>query len=165
MNPMPYMIDGHNLIPKIPGLSLDAVDDETQLIERVQEFCRLRRKQAEIYFDNAPPGMSRARRFGVVTARFIREGTTADQAMRAHLQRLGRSARGWIVVSSDQEVRQAARAARAQWLSSEAFARQLTHSLAESGSGEPQKLEGDLNAEEIDEWLELFSGDQPEDSP
>ena len=38
---MPYLIDGHNLIPKVAGLSLKAVDDEMQLIELLQEFCRI----------------------------------------------------------------------------------------------------------------------------
>ncbi|MBP1702274.1 MAG: hypothetical protein H6Q38_1381, partial [Chloroflexi bacterium] len=41
---MPYIVDGHNLIPKIPGLSLRAIDDEMQLIELLQEFCRVQRK-------------------------------------------------------------------------------------------------------------------------
>jgi hypothetical protein len=44
---MPYLIDGHNLIPKIPGMNLGDVDDETQLIEMLQEFCRRRRKQVK----------------------------------------------------------------------------------------------------------------------
>lgn len=164
MNRMPYMIDGHNLVPKIRGLSLDSIDDENQLIELVQEFCRLRRKQAEIYFDNAPPGSSRARNFGAVTARYIRSGSTADDAIRARLRRLGASARGWTVVSSDQEVHQAARAARAQWVSSEAFALEIAQSLEETESQDPQKVEGGLNADEIDDWLELFSGGKPEES-
>ena len=43
---MPYLIDGHNLIPKL-GLRLDSLDDEEQLIPRLQEFCRLRRAQVE----------------------------------------------------------------------------------------------------------------------
>ncbi len=116
---MPYIIDGHNLVPRIPGLDLAAIDDELQLVELVQEFCRLRRKSAEIYFDNAPPGQPKVRRSGQVLARFVRSGQTADDAIRLRLQRLGAEARNWIVVSSDQQVQLAARAARAQSVSSE----------------------------------------------
>ena len=58
---MPLIIDGHNLIPKIPGLSLQAIDDETQLVELLGEYCRLSRRQVEVFFDNAPPGVPRAR--------------------------------------------------------------------------------------------------------
>ncbi len=106
---MPYLIDGHNLIPKIPGLSLQAEDDEQQLITLLLEFCRLQRKQVEVYFDNAPPGGVRARNFGNVIARFVRQGSTADQAIRQRLERLGRAARNWTVVSSDLAVQTEAR--------------------------------------------------------
>ena len=41
---MPYLIDGHNLIPKL-GLRLDLPDDEMQLIGILQEFCRLQTAQ------------------------------------------------------------------------------------------------------------------------
>ena len=71
---MPYIIDGHNLIPKIPGLSLQEMDDEQHLLEMLQEFCRRQRKQVEVFFDNAPPGGVRARNLGLVTARFVRQG-------------------------------------------------------------------------------------------
>ena len=50
---MPYLIDGHNLIPKL-GLRLDSVDDEMELVAILQEFARLERSQIEVYFDGAP---------------------------------------------------------------------------------------------------------------
>ena len=50
---MPYLIDGHNLIPKIPGLSLEMLDDEDRLIELLQEFARVRRQRIEVFFDQA----------------------------------------------------------------------------------------------------------------
>ncbi len=111
---MPFLIDGHNLIPKIPGLNLQALDDEEQLIKLLQEYCRRQRKQVEVFFDNAPPGGVRARNFGLVIARFVRQGTTADQAIRERLTRLGRLARNWTVVSSDLTVQSWARAAQAR---------------------------------------------------
>ena len=154
---MPYIIDGHNLIPRIPGLDLASIDDEVQLIELVQEFCRLRRKQAEIYFDNAPPGQPKARHYGQVLARFVRAGQTADDAIRTRLLRLGAEARNWTVVSSDQQVQLAARAARAQSISSDEFARLLVDTLR-AGEGTPrQEAEGSLGAGEVQEWLDLFS--------
>jgi len=150
------MIDGHNLIPKIPGLNLAVADDEMQLVELLQEFCRLRRKQAEIYFDNAPPGQPRVRTYGLVTARFIRTGQTADAAIRAHLTRLGAEARNWTVVSSDQAVQSAARAAQAQYLSSEAFAGLLKQALDDSARDEGEKADIQLDNDELDEWIRLF---------
>src|SRR4030066_2207710 len=127
---MPLIIDGHNLIPKIPGLTLQAIDDETQLVELLGEYCRRSRRQVEVFFDNAPPGVPRARSFGRVTARFVRAGGPADQSIREKLVRLGKAARNWTVVSSDHQIQAAARAARATVLSAEAFAQELQKPLA-----------------------------------
>lgn len=153
---MPYIIDGHNLIPKVPGLSLQEVDDEQHLLEMLQEFCRRQRKQVEVFFDNAPPGGVRARNLGSVTARFVRQGATADDAIRKRLANLGRAARNWTVVSSDQAVQVAARAAQAQAMPSEAFARLLVQSLDDARADEGEAAGAALNPDELDEWLRLF---------
>jgi len=162
---MPYLIDGHNLIPRIPGLDLASDDDEAQLILLVQEFCRLRRKSAEIYFDNAPPGQPKARTYGQVSARFVRAGRTADDAIRARLLRLGAEARNWSVVSSDQQVQLAARAARAQSTSSETFAHLLADTLRTGEVTSGGDAKGTVSEGEVEEWLDLFgsTGDRPED--
>jgi hypothetical protein len=68
---MPVIIDGHNLIPRIPGLSLRDIDDELRLVQLLQDFCQRSRKQVEVFFDNAPPGSAGVRSFGSVKARFI----------------------------------------------------------------------------------------------
>jgi len=161
---MPYIIDGHNLIPRIPGLSLAETDDELQLVELLQEFCRLRRKQVDVYFDNAPAGQPRARTYGQVTARFTRAGQTADNAIRAHLTRLKASARNWIVVSSDLEVQQAGRAARAQVISSEAFSRQLLQALGTDQAESSQAADRALSNGEVEDWLDLFQSGRSDES-
>jgi predicted RNA-binding protein with PIN domain len=159
---MPYIIDGHNLIPKIPGLSLEAIDDEQKLIEMLQDFCRRRRKRVEVYFDNAPPGGMRVRKLGVVTARFVRSGQTADDAIKARLKRMGRSARNWTVVSSDRMVQASARAARARVEPSELFSRRLLETLDERPQDrEISKGDEPLSPEDIQTWLDIF-GDQDE---
>jgi len=160
---MPYIIDGHNLIPKVPGLRLDAIDDEMQLIEMLQEFCRLQGKQAEVFFDNAPAGGARARNFGRVIARFVRQGTTADDAIRARLGRLRRAARNWTVVSSDQAVQASARSVQAHYISAEAFAEMLIQTLDESQSDLGEDENARLDPEELDDWLHLFGADQGDD--
>ena len=154
---MAYLVDGHNLIPKLAGFSLQALDDETQLIELLQEFCRLRRKQVEVFFDNSPPGQPRVRSYGAVLARFVREGQTADDAIRARLRRLGKAARNWTVVSSDRMVQAAAHEARSQVLSSEEFAVQIAKALEETSSDPKKSADPSLSPDEIDDWLDLFN--------
>lgn len=150
---MPYLIDGHNLIPRL-GLRLDSPDDEVALIERLQTFCRVQRTQAEVYFDGAPPGQAGRRGFGLVTAHFVRQGSSADAALERRLEALGRAARNWTVVSSDGRVRRAAQAAHARALSAEEFAVHVRAASArERPSPEPERS---LSAEELQEWLTLF---------
>ena len=71
---MGYLIDGHNLIPKIPGLNLRQMDDETDLIGILQSFCSAKQKDAVVFFDGAPPGYDGTRNYGRVTAVFVQAG-------------------------------------------------------------------------------------------
>lgn len=158
---MPYIIDGHNLIPRLPGLSLGDMDDELQLVKLLQEFCRVRQKQVEVFFDNAPAGSSGARTFGSVVARFVRQGRTADQAIKDKLRRLGGEARNWTVVSSDREVRDSARAVRAKSMRAEEFARWLGD-LHNEGLQHPAEDEAAISTQEVEEWMEIFGLDDEE---
>jgi predicted RNA-binding protein with PIN domain len=149
---MPYLIDGHNLIPKL-GLRLDSVDDEMELVAILQEFCRIERRQVEVFFDGAPAAQAGTRKLGVVTAHFVRLKTTADDAIRGRLKRLGKSAKNWTVVSSDRQVQADARAVHAEVISSDAFAAMLRQ--ARNSAPKP-KSEKTLSPNEVDEWLKLF---------
>ena len=152
--PMPYLIDGHNLIPKL-GMRLDDLDDELELVNRLNEFCRLsRRGQVEVYFDNAPAGFPETRRSGQVTAHFVRRPLIADQAILRHVKRLGRGAGNWSVVSSDRQVQLDARAKGAKVISSEEFARTVVETLR---AGPPSTAgERKMSERELEEWLKLF---------
>jgi len=144
-------------------MSLQDIDDEIQLVNLLQEFCRIRRKQVEVYFDNAPPGSPGARNFGRVVARFVRQGGTADQAIQMKLKRLGGEARNWTVVSSDGEVQANARTARAKILTAEVFAKQVFEALGDTADSylEP---ESDLSPEEVEDWMQIFGIDEDEEN-
>jgi predicted RNA-binding protein with PIN domain len=160
---MPYLIDGHNLIPKIPSLSLKHTDDEMQLVEMLQVFCQRKRKKVDVYFDRAPPGQAKVRSFGSVTAHFVREQISADLAIHHRLDNLGKQARNWTVVSSDRHVQLFARSARAKVLSSEQFAFLLFDALNKNPNRtDPAQspLESDA---EIAEWLTLFRNSSQDD--
>ena len=151
---MPYLVDGHNLIPKL-GMRLDSMDDETELITRLQEFCRLRRAQVEVYFDGAPPGQATTRKAGAVTAHFVRQASSADAAIEIRLARMGKTARNWTVVSSDRRVQQAARAAHAGVLSSEEFTGEMSRVQAIGTT--LLKHAATLAPDEVEEWLDIFN--------
>ncbi len=150
---MPYLIDGHNLIPKM-GLRLNDPDDEQALIARLQVFCRQTRKSVEVYFDGAPPGQAGVRKFGVVTAHFVRQGSSADAAIRQRLHRMGKAAKNWVLVTSDRQVQAEGRAVQAQVISSEEFAR-LVDETQRAAPPHSQPPAGMSDAELAD-WLRLF---------
>ena len=149
---MPYLIDGHNLIPKV-GLRLESIDDEMELIAILQEYCRLEHRQLEVFFDGAPTPHAGTRKLGAVTAHFVRLGATADDAIRKRLKSLGKSARNWTVVSSDRQVQANGHAALAEVVSSEVFAAMLRETR---NSAPKPNSERKLSPQEIDDWLKLF---------
>lgn len=152
---MPYLIDGHNLIGKIPGLRLDDPEDEQKLVELLQGYCQRTGKDVEVYFDHSATGHARASVHGRVTARFVRSGEVADQAIDRHLKRLGNAAANWTVVSSDHAVQAAARRSRARVVPSEEFSRDLFDT-----GGSERRADLTISEDEVDEWLDLFGGDE-----
>jgi predicted RNA-binding protein with PIN domain len=173
ITPNLYLIDGHNLIPKMPGLSLSEPDDVIRLIEMLQVFSRIRRKKIEVFFDGAPAGQAGARSYGVIRAHFVRSGQTADESIRMRLDQLGPLARETLVITSDHRVQSEAKAHHAKFLDSELFARELMtspHSPIPPKEAQPAvkkpapaaptppntKDQPHLSSEQVDEWLELF---------
>ncbi len=151
---MPYIIDGHNLIPKL-GLRLDEPDDEMELVRLLQDFARIRRQQLDVYFDGAPAGQAGMRKFGSIKAHFVRQGQTADSAIRRRLEEMGKAAKNWIVVSSDHEVLSAAKVHQVHSLRSEEFVKQIRTALTtttQSGTSESK-----LSEKEVEEWINLFT--------
>jgi predicted RNA-binding protein with PIN domain len=156
---MPYLIDGHNLIPKVPGMSLRVIDDEDHLIAALQVFVRVRRQKVEVFFDQAPPGRGGRKMAGSLVVHYVRQGKTADHAIRDQLQRLGKAARNWTVVSSDHQVQAFAREHQCALLTSEQFSTllQAAHQAAQSAQKENPTPP---STDDLDEWLRLF-GEPP----
>jgi predicted RNA-binding protein with PIN domain len=155
------LIDGHNLVPKIKGLSLSMDDDEMVLIQILGEYTRLTRKKLEVYFDKAPIDKSGTRKYGTITAHFVREGSTADEAIIQRIRKMGRKARNVKVISSDQHILRQVQACQAETLTSDLFAKEIERVLATSPGGgkpDPQKM----SEVEIENWLNLFINTKPQ---
>ena len=153
------IIDGHNLIPHIDEIDLADPEDEMRLINILQEFCRLRRKTVEVYFDRAPVGSAGERSYGRVRAIFVSKSRTADEAIMARLDRLDKRARNAQVVSSDRQVQQAARAAHADVISSEAFAALWDRLVKAEPALDIRNRP--LSETELETWEKLFNQQDP----
>lgn len=156
---MHFIVDGHNLIPKIPGMSLQQEEDEMALIHALQIFCRVHRQTVEVYFDRAAHGHAGTRRFGTITAHFVRQGAIADEAIIQRLRKMGKNAAEWTVVSSDRRIQVEARALRAHVLSSEAFAQQVAGAALQEQRNPGEGGKGKMSDAEMGEWLRLFGVD------
>lgn len=149
---MPLLIDGHNLIGKMPGLSLADPDDEVELVRRLQRYCRHHRRRAVVVFDaGLLGGRSGALSTPEVEVVFAPAGRRADDIIRERLQKM-RDPAGWLVVSSDREIQRVARQAGARVISAEEFvAKMRMPPSAPHDKRTPHMSEG-----EIQEWLDLF---------
>jgi predicted RNA-binding protein with PIN domain len=150
---MPYLVDGHNLIGRFPGIELSDPEDERKLLEVLALFARFSRHKVVVFFDRGMPGANPLVRSGpMLAAHFVPPPRKADDAILDFL-RGRRDARGYTVVSSDAEVCNRSRRAGAKVVSSEEFARRVRILVRKEEKEKPSE-----EPKDIEEWLRLFGG-------
>lgn len=156
---MSYLIDGHNLIGQIPGLSLDDPHDEAKLVERLKSFAARTGKRVTVIFDSGlPGGLSRDLSSHSVRVIFAHGGTTADAIILERIRET-KDPGSWTVVSADHALIDAARRRRMKLLSPAEFANLLTAPPA------TKERDPHLTPDEVNEWLRLFGVEPDDDSP
>jgi len=119
------LIDGHNLIGKMPNVSLSDPDDELKLLRALENYHAMHPHEAMlVVFDPSRDGHGgwspmRSDMAGIAV-RFAPRGSTAD-AVIARIVREEKRPRGIIVVSSDNAVRKSAQERGAKTMTSEEF--------------------------------------------
>jgi len=151
---MPFLIDGHNLIPKL-GINLADENDERELVAILQNFARITRiTRIEIFFDRKAAHTNAPKITSSLKIHFVKSPKIADDAILDRLRTLRKDAKNWTVVSSDQYVQREAKSLGALVMSSDEFARMVRDGLA--NSPDPVSPETTLSEDEVDEWLERF---------
>ena len=156
---VPILIDGHNLIGRLPGISLQDPDDEEKLIRLLISYRARTGKAITVVFD---PGVAfalpQSRRFHGVEVVFAPHGGSADGIIARRVQR-SRDPRAWLVVTSDQELaeRVARRGARVR------RAGDFAAELGPPGDLSPDWKDAQPSPEEVESWLAQFEDrDSPE---
>jgi len=153
---MPYLIDGHNLIAQMPGLSLSDPDDEVQLVLRLRRFAAHKRQKITVVFDHGiPGGWSRDLSTGPVKVIFAGSHTNADRVILERI-REAKTPTDIKLVSSDGAIRRAAEVRRVQVIASQDFAA----SLYKPPPSEPHRDAREnlrLDKDEVKEWLRVFN--------
>ena len=158
---MPLLIDGHNLIGQIPGLSLADPDDEGDLVMLLRRYTTARRgRKIVVVFDHGVYGHAQTLDGYGVSCHFARSPQDADAQLIKRIRALKRP-RDWTLVTSDRQVARAAEEYGVRVISSHVFARQL---LAPASPTVAPAEQRDISQSEaqIDEWMRLF-GEAPEE--
>jgi predicted RNA-binding protein with PIN domain len=151
---MPILIDGHNLIGRMPDIDLADPDDEAELVLKLRTYCARTGKRVTVVFDHGlPGGKSHELSSGKVDVRFASTGRTADGVL---LERIRKSnnPRNLTIVTSDRRIISGAEARGVRVIRSEAFAELLSTSPKTDGvsdDGEKPTADGDVGY-----WLRQF---------
>lgn len=162
---MHYLIDGHNLIARTPGLSLADPDDEAKLTALLRRWAAAdpRRKVTVIFDAGLPAGEARHLSSGSVKAVFAPNNSSADAVLMRRIEALGNPAEH-VIVSSDGAIMAAAARRRVAVQRSEAFATAMLNDRHFGGREQTPAARPDapaMSPDELQEWLALF-GPEPE---
>ncbi len=169
---MHYIIDGHNLIGKMPDISLEDPDDEVRLVMRLKSWLgESKRREVTLFFDGGA-GSGQLNRLSArhLKVIFAPPQQTADALIVRHLKKLS-NLREYVLVTSDREIIRAAEALRLRFMLSEEFIERMGFVLAEPkkekgqavkpATAVPPEKPDRLNEAEVQEWLDMF-GPVPE---
>jgi predicted RNA-binding protein with PIN domain len=149
---VPILIDGHNLIGRLPRLSLQSDDDEEELVRLLKSYQARTGGVITVVFD---PGviyaLPQTRRHGAIEVVFAPHGSSADAVITRRVQR-SRDPHGWLVVTSDHKLAERAKRLGARVRSADDFATELTIPRDEL----PDWKNDPPSAEDVEWWLSLF---------
>jgi predicted RNA-binding protein with PIN domain len=158
---MPLLIDGHNLIGQIPGLSLADPDDEGDLVMLLRRYTTAQRgRKVVVVFDHGVYGHPQTLDGYGVSCYFARSPQDADAQLIKRIRALKRP-RDWTLVTSDRQIARAAEEHGVRVISSHVFARQLLAPARPAATQEEQR-DIRLSEAEIEKWLRLF-GEEPDE--
>lgn len=153
--PVPYLIDGHNLIGQLPDISLDDPNDEALLVQKLTGFAARTGKKITVVFDAGLPGGPSRMSTGSVKVLFASSPGIADKLILDRI-RATRDPGNWTVVSSDRVVLDAAKRRGMRATPSADFAREMATPPPKPADDDDKPPERPLPPDELDEWLRLF---------
>jgi uncharacterized protein len=159
---MHLLVDGHNLIGQVSGLSLADADDEARLVLLLRGYAaRKRGRQVVVVFDRGVYGHPQRLDGYNVTCHFAKSPQDADALLIRKLRALRRP-REWALVSSDRQVTRVAEECGVRVVGAREFAAQLQ---APRMPARPptEKPEARLSPAEVEEWLRIFGEASGED--
>jgi len=163
---MHYLIDGHNLIGKMPDIDLNDPDDEVKLVLRLRSWtARSRKRKVTVYFDRGlPGGEEKWLSSGPVKVIFAHAGRSADSLLINRIQSIKNPAE-FMLVTSDIHIIRMAEARRMQVWRSEAFVVRMDQAQVTKSSTAELGDDPQISTDEVEMWLDMFTSapDKPEE--
>lgn len=160
---MHYLIDGHNLIAKIPDINLNDPNDEVELILRLKSWAAANpKRKVTVYFDGGlPGGIEQRLSTSDIKVIFAPEGKTADSLIIKRIRKI-KNPPEHTLVTSDQQIITEAQKRRLRHLRAETFAAKMGQEKQKRTAPPPSETDDpQISDLEVAEWLELF-GPEPE---
>ena len=153
---MPLLVDGHNLIGQVTGLSLADADDEAQLVLLLRRYSTAKRgRQVIVVFDRGVYGHPQQLNGYGITCYFARSPQDADAELIKRLRAIQRP-REWTLVTSDQAIVRVAAERGVRVIGAHEFAHQLQAGPIRTAAAPEEKRDVRLSDAEVEEWLEFF---------
>ncbi len=157
---MQYLIDGHNLIGRMPDIDLGDPDDEVELVLRLRSWSAAgRKRKVTVIFDRGlPGGKDKALSSGQVKVVFAPAGRSADSLLINRISSVKNPAE-YTLVSSDQKIVRAAEARRMLvWRSEEFVGRMNEKGERDQGHANAGTTDNpQMSVDEVQMWLNMFS--------
>ncbi len=149
------VIDGYNLAYALRDtkslMRADRAAARNRLLDLLRRYKRAAPAQITVVFDGSGAGPDRRQRVAGIDVRFSRPPQSADDEIRSMLGS-SRDPGRLLVISSDNQVRHAARRRGAGMLGSDEFGDRLFAALQRDDPGSEKPAGGDT-----EHWLELFT--------
>jgi predicted RNA-binding protein with PIN domain len=135
----------------MPTLSLEDPNDEDKLVTLLRSYQAHTGTAITVVFDPGGGVLAQTQRIGSVEVVFASPGSTADAVITRRI-RTSHDPRGWLVVTSDQQLARAVSRQGARVQSATAFAAQLDRPT----EAPPEWREKPPSSDEVEAWLSLF---------
>jgi predicted RNA-binding protein with PIN domain len=152
---MPYLIDGHNLIGKLPDITLGEPNDEAKLVIRLRGFAARTGKKCIVIFDSGLPGGRSPLSNQPVEVVFASSPRNADRLLIRRIEDMP-DPRNWTLVSSDHAIQDVAKRRAMQIMTSDSFAPLLRLPKKPAKPDDKPLKDVYVSPAEVEEWLKLF---------
>jgi predicted RNA-binding protein with PIN domain len=151
--PMPYLIDGNNLLGLRPELISKDPGARARLVHRLAGFARDKRTRVTVVFDGEPDETLGREEMELGDLRVLFAGRTADADSRIlRILREADDPAGYVVVTSDRALAERVKRFRSRQITSLSFRRSLDETVPRDPAGDAP-----LSPAQVAEWEAWFT--------